>query len=439
MILAMVGLALFEACDQESAGDTADRTDTASAEAQPEVEKIDPRTIPPDGVPAVPAGFDVDSALAALDAAAPDEFPLIRYTRLHVSTRSIRDSIRKAFARKEETMAAYRVLTTLNRQELGYIGVGDTIVVPDTIIEDLRAYSVFPLEYPEGANIPKLLFVSNAQQAYACYEYGHLVRFAAANTGRESKPTLPGRYALNWKERMRTSSLNEHWKLPYNWNFHLYAGNAFHQFTMPGRPVSHSCVRQFREDAEWLFDWGQVGLRNESGRVKQLTGTPVIIIDMFDFSRKKGGPWLELTSNRDGILELPEDPMEVEEALIPISQVPHGARGGLPDRERYETAEEVLRARGVIREEARLSPSINYNKLREQREARRTAQRASTTEESNETAESSSTTTESSTAPSSTPAETSTPEVKNVPASPPPAAPTPPPPAAPPPAAADGE
>lgn len=30
--------------------------------------------------------------------------------------------------------------------------------------------------------------------------------------------------------------------LPFTVNFHQYAGNAFHQFEMPGRPVSHSAV-----------------------------------------------------------------------------------------------------------------------------------------------------------------------------------------------------
>lgn len=367
----MLALLLLVACDHASVdrSDVAERRDSAE-QAQA---AIDPRTLPPPGAPPNPVGFDADSAVAAADAAVPERFPEVRYSRLYIANRAMRDSIHRVFARKDETMSAYRALTTLNRCELGYIGVGDTIVVPDTIIDDLRAYSVFPLRYEGAENVRKLIVVTNAYQAYACYEYGRLVRFAAANTGRESKATFPGRYALNWKERMRVSSLNDDWKLPYNWNFHLYAGNAFHQFTMPGRPVSHSCVRQFRDDAEWLFSWGEAGVRNAAGRVVPMTGTPVLIIDMFDFTRKTYGPWLDLASNRDVVLQLPEKPMEVEEALIPISQVPHGARGALADRERYETAEEILRQRGVIREGVHLSPSINYNKQREERAARRSA------------------------------------------------------------------
>jgi hypothetical protein len=316
-----------------------------------------------------------DSLTLALEAARAEalakaaEFPEIRYHQLHIADRQVLDSVRKAFRRGEGTRVAHRALITLNRKETGYIRVGDTIVVPDTIVEDLRAYSVFPQRYPGADTIPKLIMVSNAMQAYACYEFGQLVRFAAANTGTESKATFPGRYALNWKARLRISSLNENWKLPFTWNFHKWAGNAFHQFEMPGRPVSHSCIRQFRDDAEWLFEWGEAWKVDASGRPMHMSGTPVIIIDMFDYSRKKGGPWLELASNREGILELPSDPMGVEEALIPISQVPHSVRGGLPNRNRYKFAEDTLRARGVIREEARLSPSIDYNRRRAARRA----------------------------------------------------------------------
>jgi hypothetical protein len=107
-----------------------------------------------------------------------------------------------------------------------------------------------------------------------------------------------------------------------------------------------------------------------------MTGTPILIIDVFDFTRKKGGPWLDLTSNRDIELELPADPMAVEEALIPISQIPHVVRGGLPDKTRYVTAEEIIRERGHIREGVTLRESIDFNKLRRERRAREAKKRA---------------------------------------------------------------
>lgn len=313
-----------------------------------------------------------DSAATTKDRVLYDTaLPHIQYRRVVLESKAQVDSLRRQYGKNDSTYHAYRALTTLNRKDIQYFRTGDTIVVPDTIVADLCAYSVFPARYAAAAELPKIIIVSNKQQSYACYEYGKLVRFAAANTGTERKPTLPGRYALNWKARLRKSSLNDEWELPFTWNFHKYAGNAFHQFDMPGRPVSHSCVRQFRDDAMWLYSWGKGWQYDTSGTAIPLSGTPVIIIDIFDFSRKRGGPWLELTSNRDGIVSLPDKPMEIEEALIPISQIPKEVRGGLPNRKRYLTAEDTLRARGIIREHIHLSASINYNKRREERAARK--------------------------------------------------------------------
>jgi hypothetical protein len=326
------------------------------------------------GKPAAPATDTVahadTSVHASTGSVADAAFPEIHYTRLPISSRAILDSIRKKFGKTQGSNDAFRAITTLNRKEFGFIRMGDTIVAPDTVIGDLRAYSVFPARYPAGDSISKIIFISNKYQCYACYEHGHLVRFAACNTGTERKATFPGRYALNWKERLRISSLNDNWKLPFTFNFHLHAGNAFHQFVMPGRPVSHSCVRQFMPDAEWLFNWGEGARLDSAGHMMALTGTPVIILDVFDFSRPKGGPWLELASNRENVIKLPDNPMGVEEAWIPMSQVPADARGGIPNRQRYLVAEDTLRARGQIRPEVHLSASINYNAIRKAKERR---------------------------------------------------------------------
>ena len=300
-----------------------------------------------------------------------NRFPAIKYTPFVVSSQADRALIGRTYRKTTENWTAYRAFTTVNRKDIQFVRIGDTLLIPDTLMEDLRAYSVFPQYYAAADTITKLIMVSNAMQCYACYENGELVRFAAANTGEERKPTLPGRYAVNWKDRKRLSSLDSTWVLPFTVNFHLYAGSALHQFEMPGRPVSHSCVRQFLSDADWLFHWVQQGKVNkEERRIIPMTGTPLIIIDVFDFSRKKGGPWLELEGNRDIELELPDDPMNVEEALIPISQIPKVVRGGLPDKTRYETAEEVIRERGWIRPNVKLRESIDFNKLRRDRKAR---------------------------------------------------------------------
>ena len=301
-------------------------------------------------------------------------FPNIAYHRVAISSKGILDSIRRVCGRSAETSDAYHAMRLLNRKDIQYVRLGDTLVMPDTIVNDLRAYSIFPQYWEGGDSLPKVVLVSNAWQAYACYEYGELVRFAACNSGEERKPSFPGRYAVNWRQRLRISSLNDEWKLPFTVNFHLQAGSAFHQFDMPGRPVSHSCVRQFIEDAEWLFRWVRVARKDTIRHTYiPMSGTPVIILDIFNFSRRRGGPWLELASNAPVTIDLPADPMSVEEALIPISQVPKASRGLLRNYKRYLTADSVLRERGIIRPHVKLLESIDYNERRAKKAAAKRA------------------------------------------------------------------
>ncbi|MCX6140880.1 MAG: L,D-transpeptidase [Candidatus Kapabacteria bacterium] len=301
-----------------------------------------------------------------------NRFPKVTYHVLPVTSTSILDSVRRTFAKTKETWKNYRVLTLLNRKDIHHVRLNDTLVLPDTILDDLRAYSVFPQYWPEGDTISKAILISNKWQSYACYRNGELVRFAACNAGEEHKPTLPGRYAVNWRDRKRISSLDSTWILPFTVNFHLQAGSAFHQFDMPGRPVSHSCVRQFLSDAEWLYRWVKTArVDTVNHQFIPWSGTPVVILDIFDFSRRRGGPWLELRSNQDAMIKLPKDLYGIEEALIPISQIPREVRGSLRNRQRYVTADSVLRANGIIRQGVSLRESIDFNKLRQAKKLRK--------------------------------------------------------------------
>ncbi|MGB9912924.1 MAG: L,D-transpeptidase [Candidatus Kapaibacteriota bacterium] len=298
------------------------------------------------------------------------EFPQIKYKLLQFKNNKELIKFLKEFS-PQKNKTKYRVLTTLNRKELRFFRINLPIIVPDSFVPDLRAYSVFPYHYEGARNIPKIIVVSNLYQAYACYEYGKLVRFAAVNTGKKSTPTYPGRYALQWKERLRRSSFNEDWIMPFTWNFHRLAGMAFHQFEMPGYPASHMCIRQFSEDAEWLYNWGEGPKKDSTGKIIPMSGTPVIIIDFYNFGGKK--KWLELTSNQP-VISLPPNPMEIELALIPIVHIPPELRVIIPkkERKRYETALDTLIARGILPKNIKLTPSQSLKKTNNDKKGSKT-------------------------------------------------------------------
>ena len=296
------------------------------------------------------------------------DFPLIKYNKVIIKNAAQLKEIRKKYNHPTDFRAGWKTIQTLNRKEFRYIRVKQAVVIPDTIIDDIRAYSIFPQFYEGAKDLPKIIMVSTRYQCYGAYEYGKLVKFAAVNSGKEKTPTFPGRYALVWKERVRRSSLDSNWIMPFTYNFHGEAGNAFHQFEMPGYPASHSCVRQFMDDAEWLFNWGEGQKLDKNNKRIYMSGTPVVVLDHYDFSLGHNGEWKDLKSNRDVILDLPDNPMQVEEAIIPICQIPHSSRGRLKNRKRFEKAEEVLRQRGIIREHVVLTPTVNYNIKRRKEE-----------------------------------------------------------------------
>jgi len=303
------------------------------------------------------------------------DYPEIKYQQIELKDRATINEIQNKYKDDSTVAAAYRkALRTLNRKELRFWRVGETVVVPDSVIADMRAYSIFPDAYFAARHIPKIVIIDNEYQAYACYEYGKLVRFAACNTGKERTPTFPGRYSMVWRQKLRLSSLDSNWKMPWTINFHKYAGNAMHEYEMPGRPVSHSCVRQFSDDAEWIYRWGEMAKYDEERNAIPFSGTPLIVVNVFDFSRTVGGPWLELKSNKSYYVKLPENPMEVEEALIPWVQIPISSRGAIPNRSRFLSAEDTLRARGIIREGVVLTETVDFNKKRREERAAKEAQ-----------------------------------------------------------------
>jgi len=290
-----------------------------------------------------------------------DTFPTINYHTVEFTSNAERREFLKQLAQKPNFSTD--VMKLLNRKEWSLVQSSKTIIYPDTFIADLRAYSFFPIYYPESEHIPKIILVSTKYQAAAFYENGILKRFTAVNSGKEKTQTYPGRYQLNFRQRTRLSSIDSSWEMNYYFNFNAEAGMAFHQFYMPGYPASHSCMRMFEEDAKWLYSWGQAAKYDSTRRPIPNTGTTVIIIDYYEFG-KSYRPWMDLKSNKDPQLNLPKNPLAVDEPLIPISQIPKEVRGSLRNISRYKIAEDSLRKLGIIREGIAITPSVNFNKLR---------------------------------------------------------------------------
>lgn len=295
-----------------------------------------------------------------------DTFPKINYNLIKFKSNSER--IRFLDSLSDVPNFNKYVLMTLNRKQWSFLAGAREILVPDQFFDSNLPYSIFPTYYEAARRIPKIIIVSNHYQAMAAYEYGNLVKFSPVSSGKEKTQTYPGKYSLIFRQRVRHSSVDSNWVLNYYFNFHPQAGMAMHEFTLPGYPASHSCVRMLMDDAKWVYDWGKQTKVDTSGRRIDNTGTPVLIVDHYPFGAEFR-PWMQLTNNKDLKVQLPDNPLEFDEPLIPIIQIPKEIRGSLVNKHRYEIAEDSLRKLGIIRQGVVITPSVNFNKLRRQKEA----------------------------------------------------------------------
>jgi len=139
--------------------------------------------------------------------------------------------------------------------------------------------------------------VSQKVQAFAAYQLGNLVLWGPTSTGKEETPTPNGLFHTNWKAEETISTFDDEWVLKWSFNIDNFEGVSLHQYEMPGYPASHSCVRLYAKDAEWIYNWADQWIVTADEESIRAYGTPVIIFDEYDFDSPK--PWGELVNNPD--------------------------------------------------------------------------------------------------------------------------------------------
>lgn len=208
--------------------------------------------------------------------------------------------------KRQFTQEQLALLEKLNRSDLAHLGRQQRIVVPDAWVADELAYAMLPARYPSSEHLPKLLITHQPTQVFGAYERGELVRWGPVSSGARRSPTPSGLFSLNWRKKDHISSVDPEWKMPWTFNFESFLGLAFHEYALPGRPASHSCVRLLERDARWLFEWGEPWTESEGAILE--TGTPVFIVGQYNFDAPP--PWRPV-NGRLSPVQLPELPMSI--------------------------------------------------------------------------------------------------------------------------------
>lgn len=242
-----------------------------------------PHTLDPPNEPGSPAS-NLLSGAGTRAASALEWSPATSFRLVPVS----------ALGRMAALAAAERqTVLKLNRIDEAHLR-GRALVIPDSIAPEL-SYAPLPPELPELDAIPKFILVAIRVQAFGAYEFGHLVRWGPVSTGRRDSPTTPGVFFTNWKAKTTVSTEDSSWILDWYVNFVSDRGIAFHQYSLPGRPASHGCVRLLEIDARWLFGWTGEWKLSRRSRRPRVFGTPVLVLGEYDYGHRP--PWLDLPVN----------------------------------------------------------------------------------------------------------------------------------------------
>ena len=212
----------------------------------------------------------------------------------------LNDSLRKRFS-KDFTRKQLTTIGFLNRIEVGRLTRLDSVIVPDSFMTDLNAYSPFPKALPMVDSLRKLLLISYRIQAFGFYMHGKLQRWGPVSMGKKSTPTPVGFFHTNWKSKLQISTDNPEWLLPWYFNLVNSTGASMHQYELPGYPASHACIRLREEDALWIYQNADQWRLNKTGIQIRSHGTPVIIYGAYAFGKPR--PWYALAQDADANLQ----------------------------------------------------------------------------------------------------------------------------------------
>lgn len=226
---------------------------------------------------------------------------------------SKKDSLRKNI-NKIYTPEQRYIIYALNRVDAANSKRPDTLIVPDTLMPDIMAYSPFPAEAPFLKDVKKIVFFAYPIQAFGAYENGKLVKWGPSSMGKKATPTPTGLFFANWKAKETISTVNDEWKLKWNFNISNKGGVGWHQYAMPGYPASHSCLRMLEADAQYMYTWADQWVLKDA-KTLLAHGTPAIVYGAYPFGQPR--PWLALLKDPNANTITVEELQKQAESFLP--------------------------------------------------------------------------------------------------------------------------
>jgi lipoprotein-anchoring transpeptidase ErfK/SrfK len=115
---------------------------------------------------------------------------------------------------------------------------------------------------PTGSSGERWIDVDLSHQQLVAYEGDTPVYWVTVSTGLPGTPTVTGQYRIYVKYPAQTMSGPGYYlpDVPYVMYFYLgYGIHGTYWHNNFGQPMSHGCVNTPTPDAQWLYDWAEVG------------------------------------------------------------------------------------------------------------------------------------------------------------------------------------
>ncbi|MCC7208628.1 MAG: LysM peptidoglycan-binding domain-containing protein [Anaerolineae bacterium] len=144
-------------------------------------------------------------------------------------------------------------------QNPNLIYAGMVLKIPN---EDIQTGVANPGAHTSPNSAGKSVLVILSEQMVYAYQDGQLLRSSAVSTGVAAHPTVVGDFAVYVKYSSQTMSGPGYYLpgVPYVMYFYRdYGLHGTYWHSNFGTPMSHGCVNLPTPEAEWLFNWAEIG------------------------------------------------------------------------------------------------------------------------------------------------------------------------------------
>ncbi len=147
-----------------------------------------------------------------------------------------------------------------NIYDANYISAGQELVIPGVSAPGSTVdVTAAP---PARIGMGKEIIVDLSDERTYAYQDGKLIRNVLSSTGLPGTPTVKGDFTIQRKYIAQTMTGPGYYLPDVPYVMYFYAGYALHGTYWHnnfGHPMSHGCVNLPTSEAQWFYDWTEIG------------------------------------------------------------------------------------------------------------------------------------------------------------------------------------